>query len=178
MIGRNEITGPTRATFSLVGEPAPLEDGRDRAEGGADREQVPERRLDRDRDRPEDDREQDQPDHHDPERQQGGREPRGDVDADGGVPVTVRSVTPYRSSSAPARSRISCASSAVAGSACAASGTTCTMPRSAVRFGVDSATASTPSSVRSRPRSSITPIGSVVRMMSTVTSSGVLNPGP
>ena len=88
MIGRNEITGPTRATFSAVGEPAPLEDGRDRAEGGADREQVPERRLDRDRDRPEDDREQDQgePDHHDPERQQGGREPRGDVDADGGVP--------------------------------------------------------------------------------------------
>src|SRR5690606_21922905 len=69
------------------GEPAPLEDGGDGAEGGGDREQVAQRGLDRDGDRPEDDREQDQgePDHDDTEGHQGGPEPVGDVDGHGGV---------------------------------------------------------------------------------------------
>ena len=94
-------------------------------------------------------------------------------------PVTRNSVMSYFFSSVGPSLRIFSTSAAVPGSVCELSGITCTMPRSALRFGVASATALTPSSSpMSLARSSITPTGSVVRMMSTVTSRGVLNPGP
>ena len=81
------------------------------------------------------------------ERQQRAGQPVGDVDGHGGltgdphlgdvVPLLQRRRRSLRIRSTRA---------AVAGSVCDFSGITCTMPRSALRFGVASATASTPSS--------------------------------
>ena len=93
-------------------------------------------------------------------------------------PVTLVS-TPYFSSHVSPLSRRASTRSAVAGSSGPVVGTIWIMPVSTLRFGVAIGTWSTPGSASmSALRESSRPMGSVLEMMSTVTMSGPLTPGP